>query len=156
MEPLKITASSTRRVPPPEVSPTASENPEANIIPLNPLPQGDLMGVFIRERTQDKICHELALECDRLDLILRDCYTSKFRKPSEAAAIIARRVGTLKLLGERLDRVHDRDQVGVEISATARVLRLVKEVMRASGVGPETRELIYQSLIDKVNVERNI
>jgi hypothetical protein len=136
---------------PDESSSEAAES-RSQILPVNPLPLADLLENFVRQRTLDPICINLAIECDRLDLVLRNSYYSS-DKPGETAAIMSRRVSTLKSLGDRLDEVSDRGQPDVEVSAMARVLRIAKEAMRNSSISPETRELIYQEMIGRIQSE---
>lgn len=131
------------------------DDSDENILPLDLLPEADPMAIFVKNQTSDKICHELALECDRLNLLLVSSYNKKVRKVSEVASLIAKRVSTLKLLGERLESIQDKEEATLEVSAMARVVRIVKDVLRESSIAPETREIVFQTLLDRVSIEVN-
>jgi hypothetical protein len=134
------------------VSPPVSDGTDPHV--LIPLPKADPLLERIQLQTQDRICQDLALECDRLDMVLQSIVSRRVLKTNELVATIARRISALKLLGERLDHIQEREEVSLEISVMAKVVRLTKDVLRESGLPAETRETLFQSLVEKISVNR--
>jgi hypothetical protein len=135
------------------VLPSASDGKELQI-PIS-LPKAAPLAEHIHSQTQDQVCRALALECDRLDMILHHSVSKKYPKTSDLVTTIARRISALKLLGDRLDHINEREEVSLEISVMARVVRLTKDVLRESGLPAETRETLFQSLVEKISVHRD-
>jgi hypothetical protein len=122
-------------------------------VPIS-LPKADPISDHIHVQTQDRICRDLALECDRLDQVLQYITTKRVVKTSDLVTTIARRISALKLLGDRLDHINEREEVSLEISVMSRVVRLTKDVLRESGLPAETRETLFQSLVEKISITR--
>jgi hypothetical protein len=108
----------------------------------------------VRSKTEDQICLELATECDRLRVLIDDSYSAKKSKPGETSAIVARRLSALKLLAQRLDEVSGKEEVRIELATISSVISLVKEVLRETGVAPETREIVFQKLLSRISAQR--
>jgi hypothetical protein len=108
----------------------------------------------VRSKTSDQICLELATECDRLRVLIEDCYGVKKCKPGETASIVARRLSALKLLSQRLDEVAGREEVQVELSTISSVVSIVRDVLRETGVSHETREIVFQKLLSRITAKR--
>jgi hypothetical protein len=135
------------------VSPSGSNELEPHI--LISLPKAEPLSDHIQDQTQDRVCRELALECDRLDTILQSIVSKRVLKTGELVQTIARRISALKLLGERMDQIQDKEEISLEISVMAKVVRLTKDVLRESGLPAETRETLFQSLVEKISVQRD-
>jgi hypothetical protein len=127
---------------------------EGKDIPPLVLFQADPLAGAIQQQTGDLVCRALALECDRLEQILQYSIKRKLYKVGELAAAIARRVATLRCLGDRLDIIQEREEAPIEIAAMAKVVRMAKDVLRESGLPAETREMIFQSLIERISVNQ--
>jgi hypothetical protein len=108
----------------------------------------------IRSKTSDQICMELATECDRLRVLIEDSYSTKKLKPGETAAIIARRLSALKLLGQRLDEVAGKEEVQIELATISSVVSMVRDVLRETGVAHETREIVFNKLLSRITAKR--
>lgn len=135
------------------VLPSDSNGLDAQV-PIS-LPQADPLSGYMQDQTQDRVCRDLALECDRLDAVVQYLINRRVLKASELITTISRRIYALKLLGDRLDHLNEKQQVSLEISVMARVVRLTKDVLRESGLPSETRETLFQSLVEKISVTRD-
>jgi hypothetical protein len=108
----------------------------------------------VRSKTSDQICLELAVECDRLRVLIDDSYRVKKSKPGETASIIARRLSALRSLSQRLDEVAGREEVQVELATISSIVSIVRDVLRETGVAHETREIVFQKLLSRISAKR--
>jgi hypothetical protein len=110
----------------------------------------------VKSKTADQICLELAAECDRLRVLTDDSYRVKKSKPGETASIIARRLSALRSLAQRLDEVAGREEVQVELATISSVVSIVRDVLRETGVAHETREIVFQKLLSRISIKREM
>lgn len=108
----------------------------------------------VRSKTSDQICLELAVECDRLRVLIEDSYLTRKSKPGETASIVTRRLSALRSLAQRLDEVSGREEVQVELATISSVVSMVRDVLRETGVSQETREIVFQKLLSRISVKR--
>jgi len=125
---------------------------EARILP--PLSEYIPLVGDARAKTADPICWELAIECDRLRVLIDDCYSKKSR-PGETSAIIGRRISALRLLATRLDEVAGRERVQIELATISSIVSMVRDVLRETGVAHETREIVFQKLLSRISAARD-
>lgn len=145
------------RPPVPRQPEDRDESPEVEVLDVEMsrivAPLADYIPLIdeAKSKTTDPICIELAVECDRLRVLIDLSQNGKRPRPGETSAIVARRLSALKLLAQRLDDVSGKEQVRVELATISAVISIVKEILRETGVAHETREIVFQKLLSRVS-----